>query len=92
MSTNNTMREVEIDWECAAYYAAEDQGDFSQAKTTQAAQVQADELGEDWDIKIEILSGAAQDFALLRGPQDNIENFLADYLGYSASDIAWVTN
>ena len=92
MSTNDTWNEVEIDWECEAYYAAEDQGDFSQAKTTQAAQVQADELGEGWNIKIEILSGAGQDIAVLRGSQDNIETFLEDYMGYSNSAIAWVTN
>ena len=90
MSTNNTNSEVEIDWVCEAYYTLE--GNFSQTLTTQRAQVQADELGEWWNIKIRILSGAEQDFALLRGPQDNIETFLEDYLGYSSSDIAWVTN
>ena len=90
MSTNNTWNEVEIDWVCEAYYTLE--GNFSQTLTTQRAQVQANELGEGWNIKIEILSGAGQDIAVLRGSQDNIETFLEDYMGYSNSAIAWVTN
>ena len=90
MSTNDTWNEVEIDWVCEAYYTLE--GNFSQTLTTQRAQVQANELGEGWNIKIEILSGAGQDIAVLRGSQDNIETFLEDYMGYSNSAIAWVTN
>lgn len=91
--------EVEIDWTCEACYEVKantpiwiDRGDYSQELTLQAAQVKADELGEAWGIQIKVLSGAAQDIAVLQGTQENIEYFLEDYFGYSASDVAWVIN